>query len=464
MAATPAARHRLFADDYSSSGQRAWKDEERGPAALGGEPSPDWRRDFLGQMRFDSLVSRRLVVPDTHLIDGVFFAATPPRVLRRELGRPESRHDEEGLVVPIVFRLRAPTLAQTLSDFLVQSARPTLNAFRFKSIQDRAARTLVARELGRRDRTDLEGRLNRAPTPAYAIAELLRDCARTAGVAETAEEDIDRLEAGWSYWIEDESVVSVERYQTDVRFRPGDAVVEEPLDAAAEGYGPLAAAALAETEGRLLQGDRRRSAISEILDRHRERAVDARELAHLDEIDDWYSRARYRAIARQHGAVFVQLWQHGRAVGPLRRLYETVATRSRVPGVARLELPEEVIAGLADLDDAEWRRYLAQQRRSLFRWWETGREGELKRALSTLVDVLHLTRETRTAFGMVVPDTTVAGAVGAGAALLAAHYDQEPGVALPLVAGATYLVLANEGGTKRRVMRRIVDAARRMTP
>jgi hypothetical protein len=39
---------------------------------------------------------RTLVIPDSHLIDGVFFIATDPSVLRRELGRPFDRQEDRG--------------------------------------------------------------------------------------------------------------------------------------------------------------------------------------------------------------------------------------------------------------------------------------------------------------------------------------------------------------------------------
>src|SRR5688572_13240925 len=86
---------RLFADDYSTTGQIQWR-------ASASDPGPTlWERDFLGQLRFDTLVSATLVVPDTHIFDGPYFLSTDPSKLTKLLAR-----DADGAVTSIC-RLRS---------------------------------------------------------------------------------------------------------------------------------------------------------------------------------------------------------------------------------------------------------------------------------------------------------------------------------------------------------------------
>jgi hypothetical protein len=58
---------RVFTDDLSAGGQLRWAEENADGTSNG------WRPSYLGSLRFDSLLSRELVVADSHLFDGRFF-------------------------------------------------------------------------------------------------------------------------------------------------------------------------------------------------------------------------------------------------------------------------------------------------------------------------------------------------------------------------------------------------------
>src|ERR1700760_4868257 len=125
MAATLNLPDRFFADDYSSSGQEAWSNAERGTDVA------YWKDDYRGQLRFDSLLSRTLVIPDSHIFDGPYFLTTGPALLESALGRSGlGEHSTPALEV----RGRESTLEGSLAAMLRRPGQPNLNAFVFKSV------------------------------------------------------------------------------------------------------------------------------------------------------------------------------------------------------------------------------------------------------------------------------------------------------------------------------------------
>src|SRR4051812_23793307 len=96
---------RILSDDVTAGGQLRWLPQEQNdsPLSAGGR----WRTSYLGALRFDSLLSREIVVPDSHLLDGRFFLSEPPTTLRREIGRPlVGTQDAEVAELPLVFAFR----------------------------------------------------------------------------------------------------------------------------------------------------------------------------------------------------------------------------------------------------------------------------------------------------------------------------------------------------------------------
>jgi hypothetical protein len=149
---------RLFADDYSSTGQLAWRTGRRG---TGGS---SWRYDYLGQLRFDSLVVPTLVIPDSHVFDGPFFLGTTPAALRSQLGHWDGTPN--GGMLRFEVRGRESTLDASLAELLRRPDSETLNLFVFKSIDDETARSGLAAQLGRTQATELDGELARTDNPA----------------------------------------------------------------------------------------------------------------------------------------------------------------------------------------------------------------------------------------------------------------------------------------------------------
>lgn len=453
-----AAPARLFADDYSASGQLAWAGALEGPPLVSAadEDRPEWWWQFVGQLRFDALLFRRLVVPDSHLLDGTFFTAIQPKQLAVALARREEPLGD--LVVPIEFRLRAGTVAQTLATFLL-APRGRLRRFRFKTIIPAKARETLADELSKRTHADLQHRLGAyrdPPRPADAIADLLLDCLREADFdPPDAIESIERLRVSWRLWVEQEERGDLVRsgYATDVGFEPAAAIAHEPLDRLRDGLEGRPAEALARVLEEL-RHERSRSAITKLLDGYRSSADDAK----IDQIDAWVSRIRYRAIAHQHGARFAQRWAEGEPFGDLQRLAESTLEQER-ESAPRVDLPGDIVQLLADLPPGRFERFCDENLTPLREWWGRGDLNAFEAVASRLAEELRPKRRGAQALALMV--STPAGvATGLGAYVL--------GVPAPLagtvgttVTYATQLgIAAAEAGPRHLLARRIVEHAR----
>lgn len=456
---------RVFADDYSSTGQRAWRDGERGPtlpglasdSAVGGAL---WRRNYRGQLRFDSLVSRRLVVPDSHVLDGAFFLETPPETLRDELGQPRADGRASAGDLPLVVRMRATTFEATLRRFLVAEGSETLNGFTFKSIPDVRAQDALAEQLAITPTEVLEERLARDERSALAVGGLLRDALKKQGFEADVDEFIGPLEQGWSYWIEQQELIPSETYETDRDFHPAEALRFEPLDPKAEGLREPAAAAYDEIVELLMAGTRNRSAVTRVLREYRAQTSDPLTLEQLHKLDQWYSRARYRAIAHQHRASYVQLWGDPEPFGPLQRLFESRVRAASEVAADRIELPEDCLTGLADLPNAEWAAFLERHIREVHRWWATGDQSALRVVMAGLVDALVPERKSSRLFGLAIPDAAVASALAGTGATVATAIAAGPLVALigSAVGGGASIAQATRQ-PRRQMERRMMDVA-----
>jgi hypothetical protein len=137
-----AYNRRLFADDYAAGGQLSRLPDPTAPLIPQSYDEP-WRLEFLGSLRFDSILSKRLIVPDSHLLDGRFFLSLSASSLRAEIGRPFHGFTDDGLSLPIVLRLRRPTLRETVAEFL-RTDDEHLNGFSFKTIPNEQARRRLA--------------------------------------------------------------------------------------------------------------------------------------------------------------------------------------------------------------------------------------------------------------------------------------------------------------------------------
>lgn len=456
-------RKRLFADDYTSTMQIQWRDGDRGPmssppAAHGG-PNPYWGRNYLGLLRFDSLISARLIIPDSHLFDGVCLLGIGADDLVTQLARPVPGSLRDGHTeLPLAIRCREATLPGALNRLLVRPGSEFLNGFTFKSIPDAEAADQLAESLSERKLTDLERRQSRFQDPASAVASLLRDCLRADGFSSHADEWVEPLEAGWRRILESASSIPIETYEQGVDFSLVDMLALESIEGDVRRMTPDSQACYREILEVVSDGVKNRSEITRII-RSFGDGISDESSAEIRLLESWYSRGRYRAMAHQHGAAFVQL-ANDEPFGLIQAASERFSRKSR--GQTRLELPSEVITGLADLPAEEWRTFCSKNGRDLYDWWANGELDSLRRVFEDLSGILVTERPSRTRFSLVAPPATKAALAGAGTAFVAVGVGMAAsGASLASASVSAAVAVAQATRTsKRRTQRRLIEIAR----
>lgn len=343
---------RLLADVYGATFQRRLV----GEAQL--------LDSYIGQLRFDTLFAKTVVVPDAHLLDGVFFLSIEPDALVRAIGR-----GLRARTMPIEWRCRSTAppgsrVADSLRSLLFRSDSEHLNTYAFNAIGDSALRVHLAEELGRVSARTLEREFATTRDAAEIPARLAGFLRRVAG----ATPDLDMMEQGWRRWIEAERSGLL---STAVWNRPFD------LARALKTDRPLNPRRLRTAEARrffqrvdeVLAYSRHRSDMTMLFEQARshfgwrtdvEQNPDDLEARDLRTIDNWYSQGRYLAAARQHGADISFVTDPHSA--PLDR----AETRSRKldlgGGKVDVVMADEILPGLALLDDDEFAKFTRMQR------------------------------------------------------------------------------------------------------
>jgi hypothetical protein len=374
MAAT--STNRVFVDDYSSSGQDDWRQGRRG---FGGR---FWAEDLLGQLRFDTLVARTLVIPDSHIFDGPFFLRQRPGELAIALGRQAKDGAEP--MLPFEVRGRGAGLADTLATFLTREGRETLNPFVFKSLDDPMLRPLLAEELGNTPVGDLDVALASSDDVAHAVAGVVRQALHRVDAAANADALIGPIEEGWRCWLDEAKHVSVRTWPTYTEFNV--AAHLDPL-APADLRTKLGRDTLNEVNGVIAGGSQHRADVSALLAGPRVTAVghgDESGLADLLFIDLWYSRGRYRALAAQHACACLLADSLAfPALNPTQGLLRR-ALAGKGARVERVELPDAVIGRLARVDEASFGQLTSRLGPTLKRWWDASDIDDLKEVAAAL--------------------------------------------------------------------------------
>lgn len=353
---TIAAHGRLFADDYSSTGQLAWVAGDRGTGPA------YWADDYRGQLRFDSLVTETLVIPDSHVFDGVFFLATGPRELKATLGRGGLRNHE---VPALEVRGREETLSDSLAALLRRPGYPTLNAFVFKAV-DASVRLELAAELKRTPETELDRSLATAKDVPAGVAALLETCLGRLDPTIDATAILGPIERGWRRWLQEANEVDVKKWPIfkdfDIR---GQAALERSIGANMRTE--AGKTALSEVQATMALGSGHRSDVSDLLAAARGATRDdPSAVGDFELIDIWYSRLRYRALAARHGCVCALVdrpWLP--AVGPGHALLREAL---RMDAPTHVPLPDDVLTALGDLQTRQFEEFVDTHRRVILSW------------------------------------------------------------------------------------------------
>jgi hypothetical protein len=362
---------RLFAETYSATRQRQ--------AASAG--SALWVEDYLGRMRLDLVAFRTIVVPDTHLFDGLFFLETSPERLGSELLRGKLL-----ATAPLEIRHRANTLEESLASILVRGDR--LNNFPFNSILDEEKRSNLALALGQRSRSDLEDCLGRSETVWDGMAEFLSAVSQADQI--DINEEIEIMRRGWRMWLaKDRDSVQTVPWQR--QFDLPHAARFAQFDAASlsdDGKDLLRV-----VWGMLTGGTPWRSDMTEVL-RAAKQGATPESRQEVAMIGRFAERVRHRAIALQHECTYGHEVddgdpESGRFI-ELANQVENSWQPNEVPSI-----PETAIRTLGLLPSHKWMEFTTDQQDNLEQWWTGRNESGLKRAVESLGALLEREEESR---------------------------------------------------------------------
>jgi hypothetical protein len=430
---------RLLAIDYSPRSQSEWVDS-RGDS---------WRHSYLAQLRCDLITSERIVLPDTHLLDGQFFMLFKPEELAAELGL-ETNTGRRG----IELRLRQPTIRDTLASWLVRADKPTLNEFEFKLFRNPELRTHVSKTVGNTSVHDWHGLMKSADgDPARALSELLKSSVKSAPydavILTKGLSEIDAAERSWSYWQEK----GAETFFTGTwvgRFDLLGALEADPLskdittEVAYKLYRMIVTI--------VREGGTRVSDIRSLITKAVANAHDTEERSQVNNIDRWYSRGRNRAIALQHECSFA--FDAGEAATGQEIGTGRLAFEGEPPQGTLVQFPHVFLERIASTSGPDLANALRPAAIHLDMWWNRGDFGALSRAVEIVTDNLKMQSAWELPPYVQRYVRVSAPVVGAAAAMLTGE------IAPAAILGGLVL-LGGEGSEhfrKARFRRRVVEA------
>lgn len=363
-----------FSDVYAASRQRKALDA--------GAP----HARFLRDLRLDTLLSEQVVIPDTYLLDGGFFLQVTPDRLVSLLGRSGS-----GQKPALVIRCRKPSIQESLRWLLVDPNNPhgRLNGFPFNAIADASIRDELAASLANTTTSEYLQAVGPAQDVSSALAAFLRGRLALRGLQ--ADEDIDRLEAGWSRWLGSEKPLSA---TNDLKIAAWTTKMPLADVASDERYRLDEEKDLHSQRGRVLYhqvshevqaGSTLRSSVMLRPRYLKDFAENEKEKADADKVLAWYDGIRHRAIARQHGCTsFAHDSSQGPPIGPLEQQAVEIA-RSGAPRDKEIVVPEDFYSKLMSIDDEAYGRLVVAASSDLQGWWRHGSSDSLKHVIDRVL-------------------------------------------------------------------------------
>jgi hypothetical protein len=449
---------RLVVGAYSASNQRRVSDTD----------GAFFVDSLVAQLRIDSLIAETLVVPDTYLFDGRFFAAVEPNDLTSRVGRGVSEKH-----LPIEVRTRGESserrrLPNALRLLLVRSGADTLNGFPFNSIADPGSRMQLASELAATPAIVLERHFGSHED--RDIPRLLADFLKQRADP-SVHEDLDRLLAGWERWIEAEQRGALQTVPWGRTFDIAQALRDRPLPPRLLRTA-VGVSAHAHIAGGMLSRSKHRSDIAQYLRRVRDdyglnrSAERSDERMDIDTLDAWYSVGRHVAVARQHDADVASSVEPGQLMtGYLDVAIDQLGAEQGVPDIVT---PGEVLEGLAAMSPDDFGRFTYESREKLRAVWRNGSIEDVRRLLDDLEGRVRAQDTTPWRIEAVGALGIVAGATGATAAALTGAGS---GVIASIVSTAFATVAAAEAAPQmakvrrgRRAVRRAIQYLRSRTP
>lgn len=452
---------RLLADIYGATFQRLIAPDGHLPDS------------YISQLRFDSLFSRTIVVPDAHLLDGPFFLGVTPAALTAAIGRGgRERH------LPLEIRCRSQLpagqrIADSLRTLLCRDDSEFLNTYAFNAIEDPGVRVELAAELGRVPTDLLRTRLRRVEA-VDVPTELATFLTEVAGPG--AALDLERMAAGWRAWIEAEQSHAVRTVPWDGDFDLPEALRAQPFDA--DVLRTDAGRDILSSTNAVLTHSRHRSDLTMIFEEARRNfgwRTDADtdptdlEAQDLRDIDRWYTKARYLAVARQHGADISYVFDP--ASTPLNDAERRSRQIEAGGATTDVVLADELLPGLALMDDEQFGRFTQLHRPTLTAVWQGGTPKDVRKLVTELgawLDRMDLPSATRSRrLGRFTWISLVAGPAAGLGAQVAVGPDALSSVATASLAAGTALAGATVDYVTSRpksvATRRVLQYLRRRT-
>jgi hypothetical protein len=338
-------RGRFFSDFYDSVKQRyypIWK--EKVP------PIDDF---YIGRLRFDTILSKTIILTDAQLLDGAFLLRTDPSELQQKLG-----HDTDE-PLPIEIRARAENLADALLLF-VKSPQQNylLKGFVFSAV------------VNEQERLNLKQQLEKMFVEKVKCKEDILQIMKDSGVNQA---NIELIKDGWNKWIEAQNNKQIIIKKWDKIF---------PLDNILSSTYNKLIKKLTTTEGKeaanfVYQNRYDRSSIDEKINCLRNTPrLDFNSLEEILLIESWYHHSYNCALSLQHDC------------DNFESLFESSEPSKFLSGIRVIDeyaLPEKFLLKLGKMPDENYGRLFRSTQEDLQKWWDSGNLDSLKRGMEPFV-------------------------------------------------------------------------------
>jgi len=339
---------RFFSDIYDSVQQRNFPIMQQ----LEGINESDVTDLWIGRMRFDSLISRKIVLTDAQLLDGCFFAHVDPSKLLRRLQRG---YNDEILEI----KARSEDLEEAILGFVKKRNSSNLSGFSFSLILDTSERSEVVSMLKN--------------TKAEAVSSL-QDLESIFENSNVERENIERIMAAWRQWIEvaQEGKLGVSRWQ-------GSFDLDIALGSLDERKRTLQTDEGKSIADWVYKNRYNRSAIDIYLNEQQKLSRGEQQIRDIKKIEGWLNRAYNLALSWQHNC------DNFESVYDLYGGWEDTLKEGEVSvkpfeSNLRLSLPSNFIIALGKMEDSLYRDLFSRKRNFFYEWWKNGNSDDLRRA------------------------------------------------------------------------------------
>lgn len=343
---------RFFSDFYDSVFQRAY--HLANPASR--------RSAYIGRLRFDSLLSERVVLTDAQLLDGAFFTDADIDTLLSRIRRTDD------LSAPLIVKCRATTLEASLIG-MAGGGRDgeKLKAFNFSSIGDDTSRHRVLVNMTNIDAARV--------TTLGSLSEALL-------TAELNVEEVERLSQHWARL--DEAArhqrFAIEPFKGRIDFKESLGS-SDPIMHALEGSD-----ACFHHIREIWRLDDRNKAMDYLTNQWR--PADEDEWNAHDFVTAKVNAAYNRALAGQHECLRNYETIHARLLEgdyTAQHLRETATGRNDIEAAVSLhgldDLPEDFVIRLGELEEQKYRSLFHKREADFHQWWREADFDALRRAM-----------------------------------------------------------------------------------